>query len=260
MTAPAQNITAPAPEALAGFADPAAVGGTRPAIRDLVGRTVVIRPLRYEPSAPGIKPGTTQERITADILIVTGGPLEFGGSPQGNKPHTFRVAAPYLATGVYISNTNIVASVRDQTGRGVVLGQIAVGITNTQGNNPPYNLLKVEPTAPEYQMAAALYTQVINKQFVNPTPVSIGAAPAQVTVNGQAATYVPAGATMTTPTPPTAAPVQDPAAAFQEWLRTQAQGAAPAESIPPTPSGWADDVWRGLTADMRTQVLAAKPF
>lgn len=242
MTAPAQQM--------ASFADPAAVGGTRPAIRDLVGRTVVIRPTRYEPNAPAIKPGETQERITADILIVDGGNLEFGGNlVTANKPHTYRVPTPYLAKGVYISNTNIVASVKDSTGRAPVLGTIAVGTSNTPGNNAPYNLLRVEPGTPQYNMAGALYTQVLNDTFPNPTPVNIGATPA------------PQPAAVVTPAPAPAAPTVDPNAAFQAWLASQQPAAAPAvPSLPPAPAGWNEDVWRGLTDEQRNQVLAQKPF
>jgi hypothetical protein len=245
MTAPAQQM--------ASFADPAAVGGTRPAIRDLVGRTVVIRPTRYEPNAPAIKPGETQERITADILIVDGGPLDFGGNlVTANKPHTYRVATPYLARGVYISNTNIVASVKDSTGKAPVLGSIAMGITNTPGNNAPYNLLRVEETSPQYAMAGQLYTQVLNETFVNPTPASIGAAP----IATPAQPVAPA---------PAAPAAVDPQAAYQAWLASQQAPAAPAvASLPPAPAGWNADVWAGLEDAQRQQVLdsmkAATPF
>lgn len=263
MTAPAQSP--PAAQAMAAFADPAAVGGTRPAIRDLVGRVVVIRPTRYEPNAPAIKPGETQERITADILIVTGGPLEFGGNMvTSNKPNTYRVATPYLAKGVYISNTNIVASVKDATGKAPVLGRIAVGQTNTVGNNPPYNLLRVDPAEAEFGMAGALYSQILNDTFVNPTPETIGAAPAAAAAQSMAQLQqqvAVAHQQAAAGGPVAAAPTLDPAAAFQVWLASQ-QAAAPAAtpSIPPAPAGWNADVWAGLSDDQRTQVLASTPF
>jgi hypothetical protein len=263
VTAPAQNP--PAPQALAAFADPSAVGGTRPAIRDLVGRVVVIRPTRYEPSAPAVKPGETQERVTADILIVTGGPLEFGGNlVTANKPHTHRVQTPYLAKGVYISNTNIVNSVKDMTGKAPVLGRVAIGVTNTPGNNAPYNLLTVAQTEPEYALAGQLYAQVLNDTFVNPTPETIGAAPVAAPAQNvgqlqqqiaQATTQVQAGG------PVPAAPTLDPAAAFQAWLASQQQTVpAAAPSLPPAPAGWNTDVWAGLTDAQRTQVLSGAPF
>lgn len=247
MTAPAQS---PPAQAMASFADPAAVGGTRPAIRDLVGRTVVIRPTRYEPSAPAIKPGETQERITADILIVDGGPLDFGGNlVTANKPHTYRVATPYLAKGVYISNTNIVASVKDSTGIAPVLGSIALGITNTPGNNAPYNLLRIEPTEPKYNMAGQLYTQVLNATFVNPTPASIGAVPV-------APPAAPAQQQTGQASAQPAASAIDPNAAFLAWQASMQAPAAPAaSSLPPAPAGWNADVWAGLSDDQRAQVL-----
>jgi hypothetical protein len=261
VTAPAQNP--PAPQAMAAFADPSAVGGTRPAIRDLIGRVVVIRPTRYEPSAPAIKAGETQERVTADILIVTGGPLEFGGNlVTANKPHTYRVQSPYLAQGVYISNTNIVAAVRDYVGTAPVLGWVALGVTNTPGNNAPYNLLTVEQTEPEYTLAGQLYSQVLNGTFANPTPETIGAtpvpAPAQSVAQLQDRVNT-AYQVAQNGGPVPAAPTMDPAAAFQAWLAQQ-QVPAAAASIPPAPSGWIPDVWAGLTDDQRKQFLAGTPF
>jgi hypothetical protein len=269
VTAPAQT---PAPDAMAGFADPSAVGGTRPAMRDLVGRVVVIRPNRYEPTAPGVTPGSTQERITADIMVVTGGPLQFGGNPGRGKPNTLQAPAPYFATGVYISNTNIVAACKEFVGKSVVLGRVAVGITNTPGNNPPFNLLKVTPAEPEYGQAVGLWTQYLNGQFLNPVPVSIGAAPVQAPAQsfGQLAEQINAAHTqvMAGGAVP-AAPTVDPQAAFLAFQAEQARlaaasapvAAAPAdETIAQRPSTWQADVWAGLSRDQRLQVLAAKPF
>lgn len=237
MTAPAQQM--------ASFADPAAVGGTRPAIRDLVGRTVVIRPTRYEPNAPAIKAGETQQRITADILIVDGGPLEFGGNMVTKKvPNTLRVAAPYWATGVLISNKNVVDAVKDQVGIAPVLGRIEEGKASDPTFNNPYNLIPIASTEPQYSMAAQLYTQVLNNTFVNPTPASIGAAPAQTFATQ--ATYVP----------PAPTPVVDPQVAFLAWQAANAAPATPAQSeIPAAPAGWDDDVWRGLAPEQRNEVL-----
>lgn len=252
MTAPAQS---PAPEAMAGFADPSAVGGTRPATRDLVGRVVIVRPTSYNPTAPGYTPGTTQERVTLDVMVVTGGPVEFGGNPRRGKPNTLRAATPYFATGLFVSNSNIVAATREFVGKSVVLGRVTEGVASDPKNENPFNLMKITPDEPEYGQAVALWTQYLNGQFLNPVPVSIGAAPAipQVAQPAQAQAAVPA---------------VDPNAAFAAFMAEQqrlaaaaAQPAAPAdETIAKRPSNWQADIWAGLTREQRVQVLAAAPF
>lgn len=258
MTAPAQSP----PGAIVGFVDPDRVGATRPAIRDMIGRVVVIRPTRLERDVQNpTEPGKTQDRITADVLVLDGGPMEFGGNLARHKPLTMTVPTPFLVKAMYISNTNIVKAVEEQVGRGVVLGRITVGVASNPQQNPPFNLIKVDQSDPKYAAAVQVYTEVVNNTFVNPEPTRIGAAPSSVTVNGTPATYVPAGATIQTPTPPTAAaaPAVDPQAAFLAWQAEQAAKSAPAETIPAAPSGWPEETWRGLTDEQRSKVLDSIP-
>lgn len=240
MTAPAQS-----PEAIVGFADPDAVGATRPSVRDFVGRVVVVRPTRIERDVPNRSdPAKKQDRVTADVLVVDGGPLEFGGNVARGKPLTMTVQTPYLVKGMYISNTNMVQAVEAQVGRGVVLGRVSMGKASDPTHNPPFNLDKVETADPMYAAAAQIYTQVANGRFVNPEPQRIGATPAQTTF-----------------IEPTPAPVAiDPQAAFLAWQASQAAAQqAPAESIPPAPSGWPEDTWRGLKPEQRAQILDGTP-
>jgi hypothetical protein len=250
VTAPAQT-----PQAIVGFATPDPVGATRPAVRDLLNRVIVVRPTKFETNVPGVEDGKLQDRVTADVLVLDGGPLEFGGNVARGKPLTMTVQTPYLIKGMYISNTNMVDAVKGQTGRGVVLGRVVLGRASKPTHNPPYNLAEVTQEDPKYQAAVQVYTAVVNDSFVNPEPTRIGAAPATQ------ATYVAPAATQIEP--PAAAAV-DPQAAFLKWQAEQAAAAAavqqaPAASIPPAPAGWPEDTWRGLSDAQRQQILDAVP-
>jgi hypothetical protein len=265
MTAPAQSPAAG--DVMAAFADPSAIGGTRPAVRDLVGRVVVIKPTRYEERVPGVDPGTFQERITADVLILDGGRLEFGGNVGRGRPNLLSVDAPFLTQGMYISNTNVVGAVREQVGRGVVLGRIVQGRSNDPKRNAPYNLVMLEEGDPMRAAAAQLYTKVLNNTFVNPEPVKIGAAPvAQATpaIDPEYAAWKAAQAQPVTTAP--AAPVETPEQAaqrkFAEWQAAEAAKlapTAPVEEIPEAPTGWDATMWRSLQPEQRRQVLEGAP-
>jgi hypothetical protein len=272
MTAPAQSPAAG--EVMAAFADPSAIGGTRPAVRDLVGRVVVIKPTRYEERVPGVDPGTFQERITADVLILDGGHLEFGGNPTRGRPNLLAVNAPYLTQGMYISNTNIVGAVRDQTGKGVVLGRIVQGRSNDPKRNAPYNLVMLDEADPMRAAAAQLYTTVLKGTFVNPEPVKIGAvittgAPAHVQnaqVQVAAAAADPEFLAWKKAQAAAAAPVETPEQAaqrkFAEWQAAEAAKlapTAPVEEIPEAPTGWDATMWRSLQPEQRRQVLEGAP-
>lgn len=276
MTAPAQSPAGA--DVMAAFADPSAIGGTRPAVRDLVGRVVVIRPTRYEERVPGVDPGTFQERVTADVLILDGGRLEFGGNPTRGRPQLLAVNAPYLTQGMYISNTNVVAAVRDQTGRGVVLGRIVQGRSNDPKRNAPYNLVTLDEADPMRAAAGQLYTQVLNNTFVNPEPVKIGAVvsagqpaavqAAQVQVATAAADpeFLAWKAQQAAAQAAAAAPVETPEQAaqrkFAEWQAAEAAKmapTAPVEEIPEPPTGWDATMWRSLQPEQRRQVLEGVP-
>lgn len=273
MTAPAQSPAGA--DVMAAFADPSAIGGTRPAVRDLVGRVVVIKPTRYEERVPGVDPGTFQERVTADVLILDGGRLEFGGNPVRGRPNLLAVNAPFLTQGMYISNTNVVGAVRDQTGKGIVLGRIVQGRSNDPKRNAPYNLVTLEESDPMRAAAAQLYTQVLKNAFVNPEPVKIGA----VVSAGQPAHVQAAQVQVATAAADpeflawkaqqaaaAAVPVETPEQAaqrkFAEWQAAEAAKVAPTapvEEIPEAPTGWDATMWRSLQPEQRTQVLAGVP-
>ena len=64
---------------------PQAVSYDRPALRQYVGRLVLFRPTAFEPKAPGVEPGTTQARITADIVILDGETITAKVDQEGDE-------------------------------------------------------------------------------------------------------------------------------------------------------------------------------
>lgn len=249
MTAPAQSP----PGAIVGFATPDPVGATRPAVRDFVDRVVVIRPTRIERDVPNQSdPSKKQDRVTADVLVLDGGPLQFGGNVARGKPLTMEVQTPFLVKAMYISNTNMVQAVENQVGKGVVLGRVEIGRAGDPTKNPPFNLVEVPQDDPKYAAAVQVYTAVVNNQFVNPEPTRIGAAVVQPAAQLMQQTLAVAA-------PAPAAPIEDPGAAFARWQAEQAAKTAPVADIPPAPSGWPVETWRGLTDEQRAKVLDSVP-
>lgn len=263
------------------FHAPAPVGGVRPRVRDLAGRMVAFVPTALALNLPGIKAGTFQDRITADVVVFDGGVLEFGGKPEKGIPHTLVISTPCEFTGMYLSQVNMVSALRGSVNAGVVLGRIVQGQTAVAGNNPPWNLVPIEPSDPMYRMALDYWSARALGQIVKPEPQPLPGAPAPVW-NQYAQTHaapaaVGAGALPVNygpvPTPP-AAP-NDQAAAFAAWQAQQAQAAqhvtapampyngavqaAPVASISPVPAGvnMPPEIWATLTDGQRAQIVAS---
>lgn len=170
MTQPAMPIGG-AGQPIIGGADP--IGGLGPRISDFgVGRLLAIIPLRIERNVPGVKPGDVQDRITADIVAMDGGPLIFGGSEQKGTPHNKRVDQfPYLAVGCLISQKILVSQLERKVGVGIVVGRLTRGEAKG-GNNAPWQIdLNVRP---EEIAAVTQWWQLHSSgQFQNPRPVDL---------------------------------------------------------------------------------------
>lgn len=254
-----------------GGADP--IGGLGPRIADFgVGRLLAIIPLKIERNVPGVKAGETQDRITADIVAMDGGPLIFGGSEQKGTPHTKRVDQfPYLAVGCLISQKILVSQLERKVGVGIVVGRLTKGEARG-GNNPSWQIdLNVRP---EEIAAVTQWWQLYSSgQFQNPKPVDLIPTP-QVpqfnygqpqTMGGQAYQIQPQMAY----TPPQPAPMvssgqftgtpsqfpafQPPAvpapAVVPDWTLTTMPPGVPAEQLP---------AWQtSTTREQREQMLAA---
>ena len=261
MTAPAQGAAQTAQ--LPSLDDPGAVGGVRPRIADLRNRTVIVQPLSIARNVPGVQPGSLQDRITANIFVLDGGPLEFGGKPEKFVPHTLVAPTPFLAEGMYISQTNMVQALTaslpgpGKPQGGLVVGVITQGRANNPQHNPPWNIVALEAGDPRRQLAANLLQQFFTGQFRNPEPQQTGAP----TPPGGALAYthavtmphtaagqpVPNYAEIAPPTPPHVLAAQSqvaadyarmqghPDPAYQAFLAQQAAAAQAAQAAPAAP-------------------------
>jgi hypothetical protein len=140
---PAQQLAPPPANPLAGLQPPQrrAEGegaGQSPRIKDLgIGRLILIYPKSLEKDAPGFSPGTKLDKLTADMVVLSGDPYQFGGSDGGNgnpaRPHDKVGYAPCRYNNVWINSTAVVkacsaALAEVQAGRpGMVLGRLAKG-------------------------------------------------------------------------------------------------------------------------------------
>jgi hypothetical protein len=241
MTYPAQPGAGPA---LPQINDPAAIGGTRPRIADLRNRCVIVQPIAIARNVPGVQAGQVQDRITANIFVLDGGPLEFGGKPEKYVPHTLVVATPYVAEGVYISQTNLVAALLPSLPSpqapqgGLVIGVIEQGRASKAEFNPPWNLTLLDPADPRRGLAAQILQRFFTGQFVNPEPQQTGAPmPPGGPLAYTHATTMPhdpqtgqpipnAAELQRQPAATPAAPAQDPQ--YLAWLASQQQAQQPA--------------------------------
>lgn len=240
--------------------EPGAIGGTLPRVADMRNRAVLIQPLKIDRNVPGVQPGTTQDRITANVFVLDGGPLEFGGKPEKFVPHTMVTACPSLHEGVYISQTNMVKALlgslpsTQRPQGGICMGRIVQGQASKAEHNPPWNLAEVPAADPARGIAQQVLQAWITGAFVNPEPQPTGtAAPAApgaptypvthaVAGMGQhGASVIPAtGAPMATPSNPqsvqsvTAPGAVDPA--FLAWQK--AQQAPPPPAAAPAPGSY----------------------
>lgn len=167
------------PNLAIGGADAPQTAGTAPTITHMMmqpGRLVAIIPTRLERNvkAPGNE-GNTQDRITADVLIIDGGPITYGGKPWARPPvpdtHVVQ-QLPYLATNVWISNKILVTQLERKVGSGIVVGRLIYGEARG-GNNAPYKLTE-DPTPEEVAFVTQWWAAYQAGQFQNPpaTPLA----------------------------------------------------------------------------------------
>lgn len=121
----------------------------RPTMLCLPGRLLLIIPKRMEYQIPvrNPKPGmpTHQDRLTADVIVLDGGTLWYGGDPQARppRPHTKTVEVPYRIEGMYISQIGLLSQAREEIAKmqsgqvGALLGRLGYGEASN-GNNAPY--------------------------------------------------------------------------------------------------------------------------
>lgn len=237
-----------------GGADAPQSAGTAPTISHMMmqpGRLVAIIPMKIERGVKAPGENKTQDRITADVLIIDGGPITYGGKPWARPPipDTFVIQQlPYLARNVWISNSVLVTQLERKVGNGIVVGRLYYGEAKN-GNNAPYKISE-DPTQEEIAFVTQWWAAYSAGQWQNPAATPLqpqtlagapnpfwgapGAAPsfgqAPMSMGGFAAPLQPQSA------PPAAAQpgyLGDPWAAYQGG---QQQQQAPTFMAPATPA------------------------
>jgi hypothetical protein len=121
--------------------DPQQSNIVRPRLLDFArdGRLVLISPIKVERGVPNTqgKPGETQDRMTADVVILDGPAFPFGGAPEKGKPHTHTAQVPYESVGMWISSTPLISQCERRIGESV-LGRL--GIKDLPNGNIAYKL------------------------------------------------------------------------------------------------------------------------
>ncbi len=126
------------------FAGPAPQQPRGPRLRDLYGRLLLIVPQKLETGLPNrLQPGTTQDRMTAHVTVLDGGPISFGGRPEATPPvpHDKTAPLPHTTPGMYISSAGLISQCRDALAKraqgqpGMVVGRLGVGDAKEAGQN-----------------------------------------------------------------------------------------------------------------------------
>jgi hypothetical protein len=165
-------------------------GAAAPKARHLVGRTVIIEPIRVDEDAKD-DAGKARPEAYFHLTVCDGGPMAYGDSldndPAKQRPNTHTIATPCRFTNVSDYGYGFVNEVRDALARGD-LAAVGVFERGTQGNRP-YLLTKPgrdlngaeRPDGEQrFQLASELWNKIFNKDLSwNPEPVSLVAPPAQ---------------------------------------------------------------------------------
>lgn len=132
------------------FGDPAPQAPRGPRLRDMYGRLLLIIPIKLEEGLPNrLQAGTTQDRLTADVIVLDGGPISFGGRPEAQPPvpHDKTEATPRKSPRMFISAVGLISQCREALAKrlrgepGMVLGRLSTGTAKEQGQNAPYLLI-----------------------------------------------------------------------------------------------------------------------
>lgn len=151
------------------FGAPAPQLARGPRLREMHGRLILILPYKVEtvPNKKADTPGATQERMTADVVVLDGGTIHYGGRPEAlpSVPHTKVAEPPLKSERMFISSVGLVSQCRDalanrlanRPGPRMVLGRLAVGEAKPD-QSPPY--LLTPATDAEKQIARAYLATV----------------------------------------------------------------------------------------------------
>lgn len=181
------------------FLDPRTGGEIGPSVEELAGRLVAFIPISFDPNAPNkyhvpsdANSSPTKPMVTADIVVLDGGQLYFGKALKASPPrpvptHVVQIDQTMGPVGLpermgaefqgrAFSGPNMVSAMRDFIGKGIVLGRVTQGVSKN-GNNPPWNIAKLEPNDPARQLAAQYFGGRAAGTVTPHTPVELNPAP-----------------------------------------------------------------------------------
>lgn len=132
--------------------DPAKQAPKGPRLEDLYNRLLIIVPKRLETVNNRLKPGTTQDRLTANVIVLDGGVLHYGGNPNDRppRPHDKVTDVPVRFVDMFISSVGLISQTREKLAERLagtqsfpgVLGRLGVG--EKKGDfKPPWLLFPV---------------------------------------------------------------------------------------------------------------------
>lgn len=145
------------------FSGPAPQRPKGPRLQEMYGRLILIRPKKVEevPSKDPKRAGEMVDRMTADVIVLDGGPINYGGRPEDRPPvpHNQVAQVPYVSADMFVSAVAIISQCRDALERrrqnrpGMVLGRLLTGEKKSADFNAPW--LLQEATEPEKEIARA---------------------------------------------------------------------------------------------------------
>jgi hypothetical protein len=151
---------------------PSAGTGSRPRLLDMYGRLLLVLPEHVQRGVASRftnRDGSpqTQDKLTATVIVLDGGPMAFGGEPEkgpaGKGQHTQTVDVPYVVKGMWINQSKLIEQLEEALAMrlrgepGLALGRLwKVG----QAQNDPWVL--AAPTPDD----AAVYDRYVSQ--VNP--------------------------------------------------------------------------------------------
>lgn len=170
---------APQPQAVAQpggapdpFDDPAPPRAKGPRLQEMANRLLLVIPKLVETVRQ--KDDETGEmkdvrRMTADVVVLDGGPIAFGGKPEGRPPtqHDKVAEIPYRAVAMYISAVGLVSQCetaldkrkRGETAGTMVIGRLGYGEQRDPKRQAPWLLMKATDAD---RAAARAYLATIN--------------------------------------------------------------------------------------------------
>jgi hypothetical protein len=149
---PALSAVAQAAAQIGGdpFGDPAPQAPRGPRLQEMAGRLILITPKLTEQvlSRDPQKAGQRETRMTADVVILDGGPCAYGGKPEGRPPtqHDKVAQLPHRNRDMFISSVGLVSQCREalekrQRGEaGMVLGRLGYGEAKQADYSAPWLL------------------------------------------------------------------------------------------------------------------------